>query len=46
MTFHRASGPILKQPRIISAAIRKSAQGQAVTFTAAYGADQDWRVIQ
>ena len=32
MTFHRASGPILKQPRIISAAIRKSAQGQACTM--------------
>ena len=32
MTFHRASGPILKQPRIISQAIRKSARGQTCTM--------------
>ena len=32
MTFHRIDGPNLKQPRIVSPAIRKSANGQTCTM--------------
>ena len=32
MSFHRIDGPNLKQPRIISQAIRKSANGQTCTM--------------